>query len=509
MSSFVFVHSLSSSLFMRHCLLLLLLAGPLSAQEPANLAADLDRMVEEARRSWNVPGCAVAVVKDGKVLLLSGRGVKEIGKQGAVTPQTLFGIGSLTKAITATALAKLSADGKLKWDDHVRDHVPFFRLRDELANRDVTIRDLLCHRSGLARHDLLWYGAPWSLEETVRRMAHLEPERSFRSGYLYNNLAYITLGFVIESAARQPWNEYIRKELFEPLGMTGAVFTRAAVMKSPDHATPHHDSARGKPEPMPWYDDDRQVRASGSVKANAADLSRWLRFQLDEGRWEGKQLVPTTSLRETFEGQVIVPVPAFLAREADTAQSSYGLGWRIRDHRGHLVREHGGAVDGFRAHIMLAPRQKVGVVVLANLGQTDMPPALCCTLLDRVLGLEKKDWNAIWQAEQQRTRNAERRREETWLAQRQTGTKPSRDLDAYAGEYIHPAYGTATVRRTDSGLVLEWSSWKVPLEHFHFDTFAVKAAGRLNGEPAGFVLGPEGEPVRMRFLSHDFRRQKK
>jgi CubicO group peptidase (beta-lactamase class C family) len=204
----------------------------------------------------------------------------------------------------------------------VRKHVPFFRLKDELANRDVTIRNLLCHRSGLARHDMLWYRAPWSLEETVRRMAHLDPERSFRSGFLYNNLAYITLGFVIESAAKQPWNEYVRKELFEPLGMTAAVFTRSELLKDPNHALPHRLPGADTPEAMPLYDDDKQVRASGSVKTNAADLSRWLRFHLEEGAWEGKQLIPLDVLRETYQPQVVTPVLSILAREAETGQAS-------------------------------------------------------------------------------------------------------------------------------------------------------------------------------------------
>ncbi len=495
---------------MHHYLLpFLLFAVPLHAREPDRLAADLDALAEDARTFWNVPGCAVAVVKDDRVVLLKGYGVKEQGKPGAVTADTLFGIGSLTKAISATALAKLVDSGKLGWDDRVRKHVSSFRLKDELADRDVTLRDLLCHRTGLGRHDLLWYRASWGLDDSVERLARLEPALSFRSGFLYNNLAYIALGSAITSASKQPWNEYVRKELFEPLGMSGAVFTRAAVLKAADHATPHRITEADKVEVMPWYDDDRQVRASGSVKAGVRDMSRWLRFQLDEGSWEGKQLIESAVLRETYRPQVVTPVAALLAREADTTQASYGLGWHIRDYRGQAIREHGGQVDGFRAHILLAPKQKVGIVVLANHGSTQLPPALCYALLDRVLGLPKKDWNALWNAQERRERDVERKREEAWKAKRQPGTKPSREPDAYAGDYVNPAYGKATIRKGDEGLALEWSSWKEKLAHFHFDTFTVQGKDRLGGEAATFVLGADGEVARMRFLGQEFRRQKK
>lgn len=490
-------------------LLLFLAAVPLQGREPDRLAADLDALAEQARKAWNVPGCAVAVIKDDRVVLLKGYGVKEQGKEGAVTADTLFGIGSLTKAISATALAKLVDAGKLGWDDPVRKHVPFFRLKDELADRDVTLRDLLCHRSGLARHDLLWYRAPWTLDETVKRMAHLEPALSFRSGFLYNNLAYITLGFAITSAAKQPWDEYIRKELFAPLGMSEVVFSRAAVLKAADHATPHRLIEADKLAVMEWYDDDHQVRASGSVKAGVRDLSHWLRFQLDEGAWKGKQLIAATVLRETYQPQVVTPIASLLAREADTTQAGYGLGWRIRDHRGHLVREHGGSVDGFRSHIILAPKQKVGIVVLANRDATHLPPALCYALLDRALGLKEKDWNALWKKQDDREREAERQREEAWKARKQAGTKPSREYDSYAGDYTHPAYGKATIRHIEEGLSLEWSSWTMPLAHFHYDTFTLKGTGRIGGESATFVLGADGEVARMRFLGYDFPRQKK
>jgi CubicO group peptidase (beta-lactamase class C family) len=370
--------------------------------DPAALERDLDALAGEARETWDVPGVAVAVVKGERVLLLKGYGVREQGRPGAVTGETIFSCGSLTKAVAATALAKLAEDGKVRWDDPVRRHVPYFRLKDELADRDVTLRDLLCHRTGLGRHDLLWRFAPWGLEESVRRVAHLEPEVSFRSGFVYNNLAYITLGFAITSAAKKPWHEYVRDELFRPLGMK-VVFTRAETLRTPDHAVPHRRPGE-KNVAIELYDDDNQIRGSGSMKASAADLARWARFHLDEGTWEGKQIVGRETLRETYRPQVVTTSLPLVAREADTTQSAYGLGWHARDHRGRLVREHGGSVEGFRAHIILAPAEKVGVVVLCNLHNSSLPIALSYALLDRTLGLPGKDWNGLWKGVEERSR---------------------------------------------------------------------------------------------------------
>ncbi|HKB41699.1 MAG TPA: serine hydrolase, partial [Gemmataceae bacterium] len=414
-----------------------------------------------------------------------------------------------TKAMTATAIALLVDEHKMSWDDSVRKHVPFFRLSDPLADRDVTLRDLLCHRTGLSRHEYLWYRAPWSLEQTVRRVGHVELTHSFRSRYEYNNIAYITLGLAIGSASEMPWNEFVQKRLFTPLGMTGVVFSRSAALKAPDHASAHALSATGKVEVIPWYDDDKQVRASGSVKAGVRDLSRWLRFQLNDGEWEGKQLVSRAALLETRRPQIVTPILEPLETEVDTTQSSYGLGWRIHDYRGHLLVLHGGSVDGFRSRITLVPKEKLGVVVLANLAVSEMPASLSSSLVDLMLGLKKKDWNRIGNELHKKEEASEKNRVKAWRATRQPGTKPSRELQAYTGAYEHRGYGTATVSLEGDALLLAWSSWRLKLEHFHYDTFATPPPGRLGNQPATFTLGPDGTPSRLRFLGQEFRRTKR
>ncbi|MGH7225867.1 MAG: serine hydrolase domain-containing protein, partial [Gemmataceae bacterium] len=269
-------------------------ATPLLAAPPPSDAA-IDDILRDARTFWHAPGIVAAIVRDDKVYL-TGVGVRQLGSDKRVTPDTLFGIGSCTKAFTATALALLVDEGKADWDDPVRKHWPGFRLDDPLADRDVRLRDLLCHRIGLSRHDLLWYRATWSIEESVRRMAYLERGSSFRSTYSYNNLAYLAAGLALGRIAKQPWHEFVQERLFKPLKMDRAVFTSGDARRAADHASPHGHDAKGNVVVIPWYNDDKQIRASGSIKASVRDLSQWLRFQLSGGKSGDKRLISAENL---------------------------------------------------------------------------------------------------------------------------------------------------------------------------------------------------------------------
>jgi len=483
------------------------LVGPTRAEPPTD--KEVAAAIDDTLRAWKVPGAGVVVVHKDKVVYLRGHGVKELGKDAAVTPDTRFGIGSCTKAVAATAIGLLVDDGKMKWDDKVTTHIEWFRLKDPLANREVTLRDLLCHRTGLPRNDELWYRAPWSLEETVKKLAHLEPSTSFRSTYEYSNLPFIVSGFAIESAGGMPWNEFVRKRLFEPLGMKGAVFTRSEMLKSNDRATPHKQSSTGKVSAIDYYDDDKQIRASGSIKAGVRDLAPWLRFQLGDGTFEGKRLIAKKTLDETHRAQMVEPVLPSFARDQERTLASYGLGWHLNDYRKHHLIEHGGSVDGFRTRIVLVPGQQLGIAIVVNLGQTDAPEALSRSLLDLYLGLSKKDWNEWYQKRETQGQEASEKRQKDWQARRVLDTKPSCKLEAYEGTYQHPAYGTATVKVEKGALVLSWSSSNLRLQHFHYDTFEGEAPDRFAGRAVVFSLDASGTPAKLEFLEQTFTRKTK
>ena len=471
----------------------------------------LDGLVGRAMKIWKAPGASVVIVQDGRPLYLKGHGRLRAGKNEPVTQDTLFCLGSCSKAFTTAAMALLVDEGKLAWDDRVRDRLPWFRLSDDLADREVRLRDLVCHRTGLATNDLLWYRAPWSPEEGVRRLGHLPLARPFRSAFQYNSVTFTAAGLAAARAADTDWASLIGNRLLVPLGMKRTCLDAALADKDGNRARGHQLDRAGDPEPMQALN-MRRPDPAGSIHSSARELVPWLRFHLDEGNAGGKQLVSAAALRVTHTPQMVLR-PSALERTLfpDTVQTSYAMGWVVLDHKGLGLLAHGGALDGQRVQVLLVPRKKLGVAVLSNLHQTPMNIALAFTLLEAVLDLPgKRDWNALHQAAHKRrlTERAEKHRER--LARRKHGTTPSRELAAYAGTYEHPAFGKIDLRLERGRLVWEYRDERAPLQHFHYDTFAVTS--ELAGEAdLVFSLDRAGAVKRIHIGGHfnvDFTRSK-
>jgi CubicO group peptidase (beta-lactamase class C family) len=475
--------------------------------------AKIDTAVHKAMHDWGVPGAAVAIVRGDDVLVAQGYGVKELGHTDPVTANTLFAIGSTTKAFTTAAMAMLVDDGKMNWDDPVRKYIDFFHLSDPLADQMVTLRDLVCHRTGLSRNDLLWYSSPWSSEEIIHKIAFIKPTRPFRSAWQYNNLMFLTAGYAVGKAAGMPWQDFIQKRIFDPLDMATADTTTTVAEKSPDHASPHRkpsatasNGEAAKTSVISWYNLD-SIQPAGAINASAQDLAKWVRFQLSDGTIHGKRLISARNMAEMHTAQMVMR-PEDWGREfnPETHQMSYGLAWMIHDYRGiHLV-SHGGAIDGFRANITMVPDRKIGIVVLSNLDQENMPEALRYSLLDIVLGLPERDWDAVLMEHFASASKREAAAAKKFLDSRVPDTKPSRELALYAGEYIEPAYGTATVTVENDTLAIAWSNFHQPLDHFHFDTFRVRG-GRIADTPVQFRLAANGAVDSMSFVGVEFRRK--
>ena len=486
--------------------LFLLLCFPLAGGAQQTDSAAIDRIVKEALRFWQVPGLAVAIIRDDEVVYLKGFGVKEIGKDSPVTPDTLFPLASCTKAFTTTAMAMLVDEGKMSWDDPVRQHVEFFHLSDPSADALVTLRDLISHRTGVGSHELLWYRSPWSQEEIIRRIGKVKLDYPFRTTFHYQTTMFTTAGWAVSKAGKIPWADFVRQRILDPLDMKSTNFTTTAALKSSDHASPHRLVAgvsdpghRAKIEVIPWYQIDKPEPA-GSINSCARDLAQWVRFQLSDGSLKGKRLVSAKNLNETHTSQTIIRLEGDVrGMNPDTFQISYGMGWVIQDHRGQLLVSHAGAIDGFRAHITLLPKAKLGIVLLNNLHQTQMNLALSNNLVDLLLGLPKKDWNAYIGEQVRKQEAAALTRYQEREASRKLGTKPSRDLVAYAGAYEDRAYGTATVSLENGSLVWKWSTFVSRLEHFQDDTFTIQ--NPLLGNPrVAFILEADGEVTAMKVM---------
>ncbi|MDX2040660.1 MAG: serine hydrolase [Acidobacteriota bacterium] len=466
----------------------------------------IDAAMNDTVKFWQTPGAAIVVVKDDQVIFIKGYGVRDVKTKEAVTPDTVFAIGSTTKAFVTGAMAMLVDDGKMNWDDPVRKHVSYFRLSDPLANDNVALRDIVTHRTGLVRHDLLWYASPWSREEIVRKIGFVPLSYSFRTNFQYQNIMFLTAGLAVGNAAGSNWETFTQKRIFDPLGMKSASLSTTVAEKSSDHATPHQK--RGATiDTIAWRNIDN-VGPAGSINASVRDLSNWIRLHLNEGEVDGKRLISAENVREMHTPQMVIRNEGrwqLFFPPTETSQLSYGLGWFINDYRGHKLVMHGGTIDGFRASIVLIPKAKLGVAVLANLNGTQMPEAACYNVVDLLLGLPKKDWNAGI-AESAKQLEAETNKAlMARLAAKKKDTKPSRELAAYVGSYEDAGYGKAEISLEGDALALSWSNFKTKLQHFHFDTFS-PSEPRLVTEQVLFQLGADGEVSGLNFQGVSFKK---
>ncbi len=471
------------------------------AQPPTPQA--IEALVKSALKEWQVPGLALAIVHEDRLIFLRRHGVKELGKPRPVTPDTVFPVASCSKPFTSLAIALLVDEGKLAWDDPVKKYVPFFRLKDPLADANATLRDLLTHRTGVGSHELLWYKAPWDLEERIRKIGKVELESSFRSSFHYQVILFGTAGYAAGKAAGTSWQDLVQRRIFDSLEMKAAfpVFPGDEV----DLAVGHRKFADGI-KSIPRYPLDRPDPA-GSIHASARDLAKFLRFQLGDGTWQGKRLLAANTLAEMHMPQIVIRREGFArVMNPESLQLSYGLGWIVQDYRGKLMVLHGGAIDGFRAHFTLVPQLRLGIVLVNNLDRTFMNLALSNTLVDRFLGAQAKDWNAYYLDIQAQEEAEEKERAKALRAKRKPGTKPTYPLQDYAGQFQDEAYGTCTVTLVEGRLVWSWGNLRCSLEHFQNDKFLANSDTLIDA-PAEFRLGKNGGVEALTIIRRVFRKE--
>jgi CubicO group peptidase (beta-lactamase class C family) len=456
---------------------------------PADEDRAVDAAVRHAMKVWSIPGCAVVIVRGDRVAYCKGHGVRAAGKDDPVTPDTLFPLSSCSKAFTTAAMAMLAGEGKLSWDNPVQKHLPWFRLADPLVEREVSLRDLVCHRTGLAENELLWRHAPWPPEEAVRRLRFLSLWRPFRTVLMYQSTTFTAAGLAAASAAGTPWSDLIRQRLLGPLGMSGTRLSDPEAAKEADRAAPHRLDRYAVPEVIPRFESPYPDPAV-SIHSSARDLGKWLRFHLAEG----KPLVSPGQLRETHTPQMVVRLtPAQASVFPDTNAVSYAMGWAVHDYRGRKQVSHGGAIDGIRTHVTFIPDRQLGIAVLTNLERSPMALALANTLVDQLLGYPRThDWHAMHKRLEEGARESSRLQDEARKQRQRHGTRPSLDLAAYAGDYVHPAYGASRIKLSRGKLAWDWRGEQVELRHYHYDTFVV-AGELIKHAELNFLLGPGGD----------------
>jgi CubicO group peptidase (beta-lactamase class C family) len=437
----------------------------------------IDQVMRETVRAWGIPGAAIAVVVDDRVVLLKGYGTKELGGSSPVTPDTLFQIASTSKAFTSTALAMLASDKKLAFDDPVRKHLPYFRLSDMCADQAVTLRDIVSHRTGLSRHDELWDDTALTREDVVRSMAHIGLTRPFRSAYQYQNIMFIAAGEAVAQASGTSWDDFVRARIFQPLKMTRTVTSDADWNAASDHATGHRydwkTGAMRARRPI----DTTTIGAGGAIKSSARDMANWLRFHLAGGRFEGTQLVDAELLAETKAPHTVIRVEG-TTRELnpETQLMAYAMGWNVSDYRGELLVAHAGALNGFRTHAVLLPKRNAGVVAMINVERGYSLYAIRHAIADLLTtGKVSRDWNAYYLAFDKKSEEKSEADKAARLAKRAPNTTPTRPLEEYAGEYENAAYGPLKVTVANGALVLQWQRITAPLTHYQYDVFDANA----------------------------------
>jgi CubicO group peptidase (beta-lactamase class C family) len=464
----------------------------------------IDALVCEAMKAWKVPGTALVLVDGEKVLYLKGHGVREQGKNDPVTPDTLFPLASCSKAFTTTLIAMLVEDGTLKWDDPVRKHWPDFKLSDPNVNELVTIRDLLSHRTGVGSHDLLWYRASWSLEEMVHRLRYLPLDKPFRTAMQYQSAMYTAAGLGAARSAKKPWQELIQERIFDPLGMKSSFLETKSIRKYQDRASGHRRLGE-KLEILDWYPQE-EPNPAGSISSTARDLSKWLQLHLNEGKYQEKQLVSSEELQTIYTSQIVIPMDEGAKQlSPDSVQMSYGLAWVIQDHRGEHLISHAGMIDGFRVHLTLLPKQKWGFAILANVDQSRMNLSLSYRLIDELLKLPPRDWNAYFLDMVDKQAFAQQAAQKRLERTRRLNTQTTLALDQYVGTYENPAYGRLTISFDKEELVLKWSRFQSKLEHWHFDVFRLRE-DFLTGKMLEYQFTKDKQLTGLRMLGMDFHR---
>jgi len=447
----------------------------LRAQSVDPKVAAFDGYAAKAFKDWGAVGLAVAVVKDGKTIFAKGYGVRELGRPDPVDENTLFAIGSTTKAMTAAAIGMLVDEGKMGWDDPVTRYLPGFQLIDPYLTRELSIRDLLTHRAGLANGDVIWYRTDNDRSEVIRRARFIPLGYSPRSSFIYQNVMYAAAGAVIEAVSGMPWEQFVGTRIFQPLGMTHTVATLAATRDRPDVASPHQKidgtiRAIGNASVDP-------IAPAGSIWSCVADMAKWAAFMLDSGRVNGHRLLKPATWAELFKPQTMVPPGEFYPTAQLTKPHwvTYGLGWFQEDYQGKMVQFHTGSIDGMVAIIGLVPDEGLGIYLLGNLDHVEVRHALMYRAFDQWLGTGTRDWSAelltLYRGLEARGDSLRARAE----ARRLTGTKPSLALDSYVGTYADSLVGRVEVRLESGRLSFRQSSQlHAILEHWHLDTFQAR-----------------------------------
>jgi CubicO group peptidase (beta-lactamase class C family) len=481
-------------------------ARPVPAADPAGVrGADrgtvkglngFDAYMEKLVKDWNVPGIGVGIVVKDKLVYAKGYGFRDYGKKIPYTSSTVQPIASNTKLFTAVAIGLLVEEGKLEWDKPVKQFVPSIQFYNDDLNAKITIRDMLSHRSGITRHDSIWYKSDFTRKELFDRLRYLEPTQPLRETFLYNNMMYTGAGYVVELLSGKTWEDFVRGRLFQPLGMTHTVYTIDDLIQQPDHAVPYTERRDSfELYEIPYYREQVAIAPAGAINSNIEDLSKWLIALLNGGRLNGKAVIPEAVVKATLEPSIALPNSGLEAfGYGELLNETYGAGRFTASYRGHLIAFHGGDINGFHSQIGLMPQDGIGVIVLV-VGDHAAPlyNVVMYNVFERLTGMSETPWSDRRLAMRLKNKKAGQEARAKAGAEQVKGTKASHSIDDYVGEFAHPAYGVVQISRKGDDLFFQFHRIGLPLSHFHYDRFDTPDDEEDGKWSINFGTSPQGE----------------
>ncbi len=499
-TSLTFVTHLIINFYHMRLLFFLLLLPALGVSQKVSMLdqkiKEFDLYVENGRKQWEVPGLALAVVKDGKVIFKKGYGVRELGKNDLVNNETMFSCASTTKAMTAVCMGMLVDEGKVKWDDEVIKYLPEYQLYDPYVTRELRIRDLFIHDSGVGNADFVWSIMDISTEEILKKMRYVKPSYSFRAGFIYQNIFYIAAGEVIKKISGKPWEVYIQEKIFTPLGMTRTVPSRKYIKDN--NQTKPHFKVENVITSIEYTKDDA-VGPAGAVWSSIDDMGKWVQCMLDSSKYSGGRLLKKETWQEMFKPQTLVTSEEFYPTQQLTKPNwmTYGLGWFQHDYKGKKLNFHTGSLAGLTAINAQIPEEHIGFYIFENYDHAELRHAVMYKAFDVFSLGGNRDWSTEFQKLYAGIREKEEKEEKTFEANRVLNTKPSLPLDAYAGKYTDDQYGEAVITVSGNLLVININNFvQVKVDHWNYDTFRGWFDKRWYGKGnALFALGADGKVI--------------
>jgi CubicO group peptidase (beta-lactamase class C family) len=455
-----------------------------------------DAYMEKVLKDWNAPGVGVGVVVGDKLVFAKGYGYRDYAKKLPFTPTTLAPIASNSKLFTAVAAGLLVKEGKLDWDTPIKSAVPSIRFYNNELDTTVTLRDMLAHRTGITRHDTIWYKSDFTRQDLFDRLRFMEPKEPIRTLFLYNNMMYASTGQIIALVSGKTWEDTVRERILAPLGMSSTVYSIADMVKSPDHGvgfTERRDST--EIYGIPYYEDTAAMAPAGAIISNVEDMSHWLVALMNDGAFGGKQVLPPEVLKATLQPAIALPnTMAEVRGYWELLNQAYGMGRWTASYRGHLLAFHGGDINGFHSQVSYMPQEKIGVVVFV-IGDHcgSLYNIVSWNIYERLLGLDQTPWSERLNALRLKAKAADKEARGKAGAEQVAGTKPSHALADFVGEYDHPAYGALKIAMKDGALQFDFHNIVLPLSHFHYDRFDTPDDEQWGKWSVNFATNPQGD----------------